>query len=293
MLQLLACASVPVVTSASAPETQRDVPYGDGELEELDLYLPAGGSDRLVVFVHGGSWVSGDKGNLSAAPDLVPWWHGRGWAVAAPNFRLASPVGDEQTVTWREQVADLEAAVGWLRSELGPREVLLLGFSSGAHLVTLVDDAELAGVVSLDVHAYDVPLALELMAGTEIEPNTQLITWLFGEDEAQQLEGSSIAWVDAGSPPALVVSADPDEPGTKGAVARAASEAWAAHRDGLGLVTVHEHFDEVSHSGLVMGFGVAGHGPTEAVEDFLRQLDQLLLKVEPAPPSEACWHRDS
>lgn len=271
MIHLLACASVPV-TPTPAAEVRLDVPYADEELAELDLYLPAGGSDRLVVFVHGGSWVGGDKGNLEQAPGFVPWWQERGWAVAAPNFRLASGLGEEQEVTWREQVADLEAALGWLEDELRPDEVLLFGFSSGAHLVTLVDDEDIDGVISFDVHAYDVPLALELMVGSDIEGNMPLIRWLFGEDEASQLEASSVTRVHEGSPPALVVSADPDEPGTKGAIARETSAAWAAHRDQLGLSTVHTHFDEQSHSALVMGFGAAGHGPTEAVEGFLAEL---------------------
>lgn len=60
---------------------------GQGNIAQvLDLYLPAGnGPFPLMVFIHGGGWMSGDKGDGDAFPlDLNP----RGIAVASINYRL-------------------------------------------------------------------------------------------------------------------------------------------------------------------------------------------------------------
>ncbi len=271
-----------------------EVPYGEGELDRMDLYVPAGGEPAgLLIFVHGGSWVGGDKGKLTKAPGLIGWCMERDLALAAPNFRLASRP-PSQEVTWRGQLQDLARALAWLEVNgsdhaLDSETVVLMGFSSGAHLAALLGTdpqwlgAEglgldhLDGVISLDVHVYDLPLALELMPGSEVERNIPKIEWLFGTDPAEQLAASPTTWLDYGPlPPALVISADPDHPGSKGRVARLASEHYAQARRDAGHYTTIKHFDEQSHSGLVLDFGSEGHGPTEAVEGFMEEVGRTV-----------------
>ncbi|HEY2159550.1 MAG TPA: hypothetical protein VGH33_28255, partial [Isosphaeraceae bacterium] len=52
----------------SVPPTYANVPYGDHERQVLDFFKadtkePA----PLVVYIHGGGWVNGDKGGINAA----------------------------------------------------------------------------------------------------------------------------------------------------------------------------------------------------------------------------------
>ncbi|MBH9552606.1 alpha/beta hydrolase [Inhella gelatinilytica] len=103
-----------------------------GEDLKLDLYLPL---DRkrprpLVIWVHGGGWVSGARevANLR----LLPWLQ-MGWAAANVSYRLA------RQATAPAAVEDVRCAVRWLAeraSELGldRTRIVLTGGSAGGHL---------------------------------------------------------------------------------------------------------------------------------------------------------------
>ncbi|MCX7299309.1 MAG: alpha/beta hydrolase [Rhodobacterales bacterium] len=103
------------------------------ERNVLDLYLPEGatGPVPVVVWVHGGAFMMGDK----SGPQSLAALNEAGYAVAAINYRLS---GTDQ---WPAQLEDVEAAVAYLRanaSDLGidPAKVALFGASAGGHLVS-------------------------------------------------------------------------------------------------------------------------------------------------------------
>jgi acetyl esterase/lipase len=260
-------------------------------MSTLDLFAPAGTPERLVLFVHGGSWVGGDKSNLADAEPLVPWLEERGYVVAAPNFRLASDLTGPLLVDWEDQLTDVAAALATsteLAGALGVDEpgVLLIGYSSGAHLVAMlgadarfVRDAGLpddvvAGTVSLDVHAYDVPVALDLMVGSDLAPNIPLIEHLFGTTPEAQLAGSPVTWIDDGPvAPALLVSAEPsDRVGSHGAISSETGALYAQRLVDAGHVGEHVHFDDETHTSLVLDLGEPTDGPTQALTTFLDDL---------------------
>lgn len=280
MLTALACA---LALASDAVE----VAYGPEPHARMDVYPAKDPARGTVVFVHGGSWVGGSRDNLARAPGLVRWFTERGYTLAAPDFRLATRPGRSGGITYADQARDLAGAISWLHeqdtSEVQP---VLVGYSSGAHLVALLGADErylegvglspehLAGTVSLDVHAYDVPYALELMEGSEIDANRRLIRWLFGPDTEAQRRGSPAAHVPGGPvPPALLVSADPSSSKTsKGSIARRASERYAALLTEHGHTATATHFDDETHASLVLDFGAEGDGPTDAVAAFLASL---------------------
>lgn len=117
-------------------EPDRTVEFAPGR--ELDLYLPSGpGPHPTMVWVHGGSWVGGERDDRTT---MNRWLADRGWAVAAVDYRLpetgwgaadAAPVG-------RDQQRDVACAVDWVRAhpgtELDPGRLVLAGQSAGATL---------------------------------------------------------------------------------------------------------------------------------------------------------------
>ena len=290
-----------VVVPDTAPGTGEtltalDIPYppppgADDGLATLDLYWRDGAPPgRLVVLVHGGSWVGGDKSNFaSAAPDFVPWWLDRGFVVAAVNFRLASKLGKEQLVRPTDQARDVAHALAWLDDHgteygVGEPGVVACGYSSGAHLVALLgaDSSYLAEVglpadhlvatVSLDVHAYDVPYALSLMPGSVVEDNIPLILHLFGATKAEQLAASPIHHLDDGAVPALLLSTGPGDETLVGSHGYIVSLASARYRDALeaaGVQAGHHHYPDETHGSLAVDFGAAGDTPTAATGLFL------------------------
>jgi pectinesterase len=116
--------------------TKYDIAYGEanGEKLLLDAHVPAGdGKFPVVLIVHGGGWMGGDK-----ETDIVPVF-----APVATNFtwftiyyRLAP------TNRWPACIDDVNTAIRWVKAHAAeykgdPDRIALLGYSAGGHLVTL------------------------------------------------------------------------------------------------------------------------------------------------------------
>lgn len=126
MLMTAIFAAIPAVANA-----QRDIPYGPLPGQLLDLY-PTEEKGRLVVFIHGGGWHSGDKRGISSV--LIQTLRRRGIAVASVNFRQAPEVQIEG------MLADVRLAIKHLRQEWP--SISLMGASSGGHLAALLGMSE-------------------------------------------------------------------------------------------------------------------------------------------------------
>ena len=111
-----------------------DVSYGEDPLQKLDVYAPHERAAQLrpvVIFVHGGSFTSGDKRN---GDNVGAYVARHGMLGVAMNYRLAP------AVTWPEQSLDVGKAVAWLGANAvqyggDPHKIIVIGFSSGASVV--------------------------------------------------------------------------------------------------------------------------------------------------------------
>ena len=102
------------------PET---LAYGETPVEQLDVY---GARKRQVVaFVHGGAWK-----RMSKRPNAFPaqTFINAGATYVAIGFGLLP------SITLPEMAAQVVRALHFLREELKPKELVLIGHSSGAHL---------------------------------------------------------------------------------------------------------------------------------------------------------------
>lgn len=118
-------------------QTFFDMSYGTHERQVVDLCIPddASGDMGLVLFIHGGAWISGDKksyegGMNYGASEL-------GIATASVNYRYIS-----DDVDLLDVLDDIDAALAVIRkkgAELGVNinRVLLTGDSAGGHLSLL------------------------------------------------------------------------------------------------------------------------------------------------------------
>jgi arylformamidase len=103
-----------------------DLAYGPAPRERFDLFLPEGAPAGLLVFVHGGYWMSYDKSSWS---HLAAGAVDQGWAAAMPSYSLCPEV----------TIPDITAQIGKAiavaaREVAGP--VSLAGHSAGGHLVS-------------------------------------------------------------------------------------------------------------------------------------------------------------
>ncbi|MDJ0822017.1 MAG: alpha/beta hydrolase [Paracoccaceae bacterium] len=114
--------------------------YGHGTRQVLDLFLPDGPSQGLVVFVHGGYWLRFDRSDWS---HLAAGAVARGWSVALPSYDLCPRVRISDITRQIAQAVSVTA-----REVSGP--IRLMGHSAGGHLVARMT-AE--GVLPGDVRA--------------------------------------------------------------------------------------------------------------------------------------------
>lgn len=135
-LALFATSEFGIIQIAKAQaQISRDIEYAriDGKRLLLDLYVPEGaGPFPVIVWVHGGAWLGGDKDDTPAIREV-----GRGYAVASINYRLSFEA------KFPAQLEDCKAAVRWLRANaqtyhLDPNRIGAWGSSAGGHLVALL-----------------------------------------------------------------------------------------------------------------------------------------------------------
>jgi acetyl esterase/lipase len=136
-------------TFASVDPTYKDLAYATlSSAQKLDIYLPTTGSGPfpLVIMVHGGGFMFGDKadgGGLTGVDALLA----AGYAVASINYRLS---GEAQ---YPAQIYDTKAAVRFLRANatqynLNPDKFGAWGASAGGNLVSLLGTT--CGVAELE-----------------------------------------------------------------------------------------------------------------------------------------------
>ena len=119
-------------------ERTRDIPYGPaGTRNLLDVYhhreRPRGAP--VLLQVHGGGWVVGDK-DTQGIP-LMQHMASRGWVCVAMNYRL-SPRS-----RFPDHLVDVKRALAWLRdhaTDFGadPSFVAVTGGSAGGHLAAMM-----------------------------------------------------------------------------------------------------------------------------------------------------------
>ena len=116
-------------------EIRRNLDYGTEARNKADLYLPEHRDGApIVIQVHGGGWVSGDK--KQQGQPLLSHFTRQGWIGVAINYRMgpkhrlpAAVYDVKQTIAWVK-----EQAAGWGGD---PDRILLTGGSAGGHLTAL------------------------------------------------------------------------------------------------------------------------------------------------------------
>ena len=124
-------------STPTAGAVYRDLAYGrHSPAQRLDLYLPRQGQTPypVVLAIHGGGFISGDKADGQVTPVLESLR--RGYAVAAVNYRLSGEA------TFPAAINDVKAAIRWLRAHAGeyqldPARFAAWGESAGGNLAAL------------------------------------------------------------------------------------------------------------------------------------------------------------
>ena len=201
--QLLGAANL--VENGDVPALE--LAYGQGARQRCDVYRPLDAAGKplagpapVVVFVHGGSWMSGDK-------HLYRWV---GQALAQQGFvAVLANYGLMPTVRFPDFANDVAAAVAFAHqhaAEWGgdPSRLFLMGHSAGAHLTALVsyDSRYLArqGLTPAVIAGY-----IGLSGPYDFQLNTPLLRATFSGTREQEYAAQPVNFVTAAAPRTLLV----------------------------------------------------------------------------------------
>ncbi|HJT88822.1 MAG TPA: alpha/beta hydrolase, partial [Bryobacteraceae bacterium] len=185
----------------------RDVAYGPDPRHRLDVFVPAAGAVRapVLVFVHGGGFVQGDKG----APD-APFFNNVGlWAARSGCLGVTMTYRLAPAAPWPAGSEDVGAAARFLHQSViqwggDPDAIFLMGQSAGAvHVAGYVAESPLhvAGAILVS-GIYDVARAAR----------NPFQAAYYGEDPARFPEQSTLGKLAETALPCLYTVSEFDPP---------------------------------------------------------------------------------
>jgi triacylglycerol lipase len=249
-------------------KVERDVKYGPADRNLLDVFVPetAAPSRPVLIFVHGGAFVGGNKRTTPTSPfydNIMLWAAKNGFVGVNVTYRLAP------LAPWPAGAEDLATAVQWVSGKIGerggnPARIYLVGHSAGAvHVASYVSHPEfhkmkgggLAGAIMIS-GIYD------LTATPLADPERAY----FGTDPARYAERSSLQGLATTDIPLMMAAAELDPSGfvlqfdlLKQATCKRASGCARAF-----LLPQHSHMSEV------YSINTADTRLTDQVLDFVK-----------------------
>lgn len=196
----------------------------EGRGLKLDIYHPAARphSCPVLVEIHGGGWVTGDR-RLEARP-LMSRLAAHGWVCVSVDYRLS------RRATWPDHIVDVKTALAWVREHIAeyggdPDFVALTGGSSGGHLAALAalspNDVEYRPLLGTDAPVqacvpfygvYDFNNSLGLRAAAEMRLFLErpVVKVPLADAPAVYERGTPLTRVNEDAPPFLVIQGTSD-----------------------------------------------------------------------------------
>ena len=213
-------------------KAHRDVAYvpGGHERQKLDLFVPPGDGPRpLVIWIHGGAFMMGDKAEWGPPLELL----GEGDAVASLNYRLS------QHAIFPAPVEDAKAAVRFLRkhakeygidpdrfgawgASAGGYQSAMLGTTASTKAFDVGENLDVSSAVQCVVDEYGptdftkmTEQAKALPGADEHDapdsPESKLLGGPVQENKAKAAQADPCTYVTKDAPPFLIMHGDHDK----------------------------------------------------------------------------------
>jgi triacylglycerol lipase len=171
----------------------RDIVYGPDPRHRLDVFAPPAGRNLpVVLFVHGGGYVGGDKGN-----EGDPFFNNVGaWATRSGFIGVTMTYRFAPAHVWPAGAQDVDRALSWLSAQVAqyggdPARIVLMGHSAGA--------AHVAGCLARHgcVSGSSAPAAAAILVSgiyaLEVYPDGHDYQVYYGTDRSLDVERSTVA----------------------------------------------------------------------------------------------------
>lgn len=206
-----------------------NIPYNGDTLQKhlLDIYLPANatGNIPLVIFIHGGGWLSNDKyADIGYMKKTVAEIVGSGFALASIDYRFSTQA------VFPAQIQDCNRAISFLYDNadkygFDKKRFAVMGFSAGGHLASLVGLSANNNVQGFTMGGVAKPFSFKGVV--DFYGPAELILFP-GADDAKSPEGlligaaplvrpdlakaaSPVTYVDKNDPPFLIIHGEKDQ----------------------------------------------------------------------------------
>ena len=206
-----------------------NINYNNDEVAKhlLDIYLPADKNKKvpLVIFIHGGGWLSNDKyADIGYMKKTVAEILKAGFALASIDYRFSTQA------VFPAQIQDCNRAISFLHDNAGkygfdPDRFAVMGFSAGGHLASLVglskndniknffmEGSSKSFIVKAVVDFYG-PAELQLFPGSDNEKSPEAL--LIGAAPLARPDlskaASPVTYVDKSDPPFLIIHGEKDD----------------------------------------------------------------------------------
>ena len=206
-----------------------NVPYNNDTLPKhlLDIYLPVNSSGKLplVIFIHGGGWLSNDKyADMGYMKKTVAEIISSGFALASIDYRFSTQA------VFPAQMVDCNRAISFLYDNsdkygFDRNRFAVMGFSAGGHLASMVGLSKNNDINSFFMSGTNKSFYFKAVvdfygpaelimfpgAGDEKSPESTLIgaAPLDRPDLAEA--ASPVTYVDKNDPPFLIIHGEKDE----------------------------------------------------------------------------------
>lgn len=217
----------------------------------LDIYLPANAKGKLplVIFIHGGGWLSNDKyADMGYMKKTVAEIVSSGYALASIDYRFSTQA------VFPAQMQDCNRAVSFLYDNadkygFDKKRFAVMGFSAGGHLASMVGLSK-----NNEIPAFYMP-------GTSKSFSFKAVVDFYGPAELILFPGSN----DAKSPEGLLIGAAPL---SRPDLAKAASPVTYVDKNDPPFLIIHGEKDEMvspKHSQLLSAWLSVVGVPNELV----------------------------
>ena len=253
--------------------------FGPDPAQKLEMFKPQGakGTLPIVLFIHGGSWASGDPRDYRFIARTLC---AQGYAVVLAGYRLYPQA------RYPAMLEDAALALRWVHDHAAkyrgdPARIALMGHSAGAYNVAMItldpqwlkqvglDDSAILGTVALagpfDFLPFDTDATINSFGAAPDPEMTQPVNF-----------------VRADAPPMLLVTGDADtrvKPRNSKALAQGLTRAGAPNTPVL--------LEGVTHEKIIMQFARPFSRDTRALDAVLPFLAKITASKSPAPSSVA------
>jgi len=267
LLALTGCSSVDILNStipSSGYSVHKDIAYGAGPRQHLDIYVPDGLTEPagVIVFYYGGSWKMGKKEDYLFAGQAFA---SKGYVTVIADYRLYPEV------YFPDFMHDSAQALVWVHNHIADyggdaKKLFVVGHSAGGYIAVMLATND-AYIKEADGKPSWISGAIGIAGPYDFLPITDpIVKKVFSREAPEKTQ--PITFVKPGLPPMLLLWGDADEE-----VWGHNSKNMAAKLRANGNSVTETIYPEVGHIGIILALarGFRGKAPTlDDTDAFIR-----------------------